>query len=237
MIYSYELFADAHDADAEGVLRPAPLLRYMQTAANLQLETYGPKSSELLENGRAFILSRIAIDFLSPVHSYDPLTVMTWPCESRGYSFQRCHKIENKGETVAQALSLWALMDIHAHRPLRVDAQPLNFTTEEAFLPKTPLRFTLPKEMTVIGTHTVSYSDTDRNRHMNNTRYLDMLTDALAPTDIIFTGVSIAYLHEAPFGTEVTILSAKENDKIYFKTLLPDGSVNVEACFHIQPKP
>ena len=42
--------------------------------------------------------------------------------------------------------------------------------------------------------------------------------------------MAISYLHEAPLGQTLKVYSSKEDDgAFYIRTLLSDGSVNVEA--------
>ena len=38
----------------------------------------------------------------------------------------------------------------------------------------------MPKSITEVGSYTVNYADTDQNRHMNNTKYLDWIYDLLS---------------------------------------------------------
>ena len=57
------------------------------------------------EKYRAFLVARIRMEFDEPIYAYQRLTAITYPCESRGYSFLRCYRLEKEGVTVGRAAS------------------------------------------------------------------------------------------------------------------------------------
>lgn len=227
---------DPHDTDFEETAKPAALLRYMQTAANIHFREIHPAHKHLHEDGRAFVLSRIAIDFCTPVHAYETVSAHTWTSDSHGYSFIRSYDIVRDDERIAVATSVWALIDIKTHMPLRTTELPGEFESEDAAAPTMPLRFSVPKDMPFLDRHRVTYSEVDINRHMNNTRYLDMLTNYIDMKKERVTGVSIAFLNEAPFGDVLTLTGASDNGEYRFRTLRSDGKVNIEACIRTEPR-
>jgi cysteinyl-tRNA synthetase len=64
---------DVHDVDFNGVCRLSSLMRYIQSAAQMQLTENGMSYDELRERGVAFILSKIRLEFYSAVYAYDKL--------------------------------------------------------------------------------------------------------------------------------------------------------------------
>lgn len=227
---------DPHDTDFEETAKPAALLRYMQTAANIHFREIDPAHKRLHESGRAFVLSRIAIDFHSPVKAYETVSARTWTSDSHGFSFIRSYDVLRGEERLAEATSVWALIDIKTHMPLRTTELPGEFENEDAATPVMPLRFSVPKDMPVLDTHRVVYSETDINRHMNNTRYLDMLTNCINMEKERPVGVSIAFLNEAPFGELLTLTGESCGGEYRFRTLRSDGKVNVEAFIRTKPR-
>ena len=95
----------------------------------------------------------------------------------------------------------------------------------------TRLRIPSDTEMKLVGEHTVAYQDCDLNHHLNNTHYPDLLIGFLPSMEgKRVVNMAISYLHEAPLGQTLKVYSSKEDDgAFYIRTLLPDGSVNVEA--------
>jgi len=230
MEFRTNLTTDIHDVDYNGVVRTSSLMKYIQSAAQTQLTLNGMSYDELKDMKRAFILSRIKMEFTESVRAYDNLTAVTYPCESRGYSFLRCYALEKNGRTIGRAVSIWALIDTETRSLVKVNDFELGLETHE---PHTLAlsRFTMPASVKEVGTYTVNYGDTDQNRHMNNTRYPDMYSNFLPLDGKRIKTMSINYQNEAPIGERLRIQRADGLDgyTYYFRTIREDGKVNTEA--------
>ena len=219
---------DVHDVDYNGVAKASSIMRYIQSAAELQLTENGMSYGELKRRERAFILSRIKLEILKPLYAYTPITAITFPCESRGYSFLRCYALECGGETVARAASVWALVDTQSRALVRVNDFELGLTT----LPPLDIgadTFRLPSTLVDVGGYGVHYGDVDQNRHMNNTKYPDMYSSFLPLESRMIRSISIKYLNEAVMGEKLRVERALEGDIYCFRTVRGDGKVNSEA--------
>jgi len=230
MKYKNELKVDIHDVDYNGVARLSSLMRYIQTAAQDQLTENGMSYDELRDKYRkAFMLSRIKIEFSESVRAYDRITAITYPCESRAYSFLRCYSVERNGITIGRAVSIWALVDVETHSLVKVNNFELGLETEEPHS-LSLTRFMLPSGIKEVGSYRVNYSDVDQNRHMNNTRYPDLYSNFLPLDKKRIKSISINYLKEAPAGATLRVFLAKgDNETYYFRTVLENGDVNSEA--------
>lgn len=230
MKFRSELIADIHDVDPNGIVRTSSLMKYIQSAAQTQLTLNGMSYDELKDMKRAFILSRIKMEFTEPVRAYEPLCAVTYPCDSRGYSFLRCYALEKGGRTIGRAVSMWALIDTETRALVKVNDFELGLQTHEPHSLALS-RFTIPSSMREIGTYTVNYGDTDQNRHMNNTRYPDMYSNFLPLDGKMIRTISINYLNEAPMGERLRVERADGIDgyTYYFRTVREDGKVNTEA--------
>ena len=216
--------------DADGVLRPAALLRYMQEAAANAMIADGPSYDELAERGLIFVISKITMSIYADIHANDTIEVETWATESTRASFNRAYRVLRDGMVVAEAASVWALLDTARRRLVRVGEVELGYREDEAADIEVPAKLHLPEEMNLLGEHRVSYSDIDRNHHMNNTNYLDLICDYVFRTEIgRISRVTVSYVSEAPFGEELKIYSATDDDTHYIRTVRSDGKVNIEA--------
>ena len=227
-IYQRPLEVDVHDVDINGIARTSALMRYIQSAAQYQLTDNGMSYDRLKSKKRAFILSRIKIEFTKEIRAYERLTAMTYPCESRGYSFLRCYKLERDGETVGRAASIWALIDTDTHALVKVNDFDLGLDTYTP-LDLSPGRIIMPKDMAEVGKYPVTYGMLDQNRHMNNTAYPDMYASFLPMDGYRISAITINYSNEAPMGDELTVLRGERDGAFFFKTLRGDGKVNTEA--------
>lgn len=229
MIYSRDIEVDVHDVDYNGVARTSALMRYIQTAAQYQLTENGMSVDELHGMKRAFLLSRITMEFTETIRAYDKLTALTFPCESHGFSFFRCYALEKEGRTVGRAVSAWALIDTDTRSLVRVNNFELGLTTHEPH-DLVLARFIVPKGLGMVGTYRVGYGVTDQNRHMNNTTYPDMYSSFLPLDGKRIQTISISYQSEAPYGEVLTVeRGIGENGTYYFRTRRENGSVNSEA--------
>ncbi len=234
MVYTEEYRINSHDCDLNNNARPSSVLRYMQETANLQMKNYGPSNDELREKGMAFILSKINISFYSSLHAFDNIRVETWAVESRGVSFNRCSRVYRGQDLVAEMVGVFALVDFVNNKFCKVADIQFGFDAEPNSLElDTPARFKIPDsaELGLIGEYLVGYSETDVNRHMNNTNYLDVYCNYLPDnknTRVI--SAVINYQTEAPLGSFVKIYRGRDDDgAYYFRTVREDGKVNSES--------
>ncbi len=220
---------DIHDVDFNGVLRASSALKYMQNAAQEQLNSKGHTYDELRRQNLAFILSKVKLEIYKPLCAFEPYTATTYPSESRGYSFLRCHALECDGEVVARAASVWALIDTESRALVKVSDFDLR-------LPLLPHNDILPDlirapldKLCDVGGFSVRYSDTDQNRHMNNTRYPDMYAEFLPLEHKMIRSLTIHYMNEAPVGENMRVLRAESDGIYYFRSIRSDGKINTEA--------
>lgn len=228
MEYRMNCEVDVHDVDYNGIAKTSSIMKYIQTAAQCQLTEGGMSYDNLKSNNRAFILSRLKLEVLRPLRAYAPLTAITYPCESRGYSFLRCYALESDGEIVARAISVWALIDTESHALVKVSDFDLGLPT----LPKNDLvlaAMKLPASLIDVGGYGVHYGDVDQNRHMNNTKYPDMYSSFLPLQGKMIRSITINYSNEAQMGDKLRVQRGEEDGVFYFRTVRGDGKVNSEA--------
>lgn len=235
MFYTECYEVSTHDTDPFGVVRPSALLAFMQETADHQMRDKKPSYMDLYNEGKAFLLSRIAVKIHAPLHAYDKIAVESWPVESRGATFNRCYRITRAGQLIAEGQAYWALVDVNTRKLLRTTDVDLSNYQHGPLHPVDGIRFRAPDDLPTVGTHTVAYHETDVNRHMNNTRYADLLLDHIPDHDgRTFAEFSIHYKTEAPQGESLTICrsepkAAQDGERLFFRTLCQDGRTNIEA--------
>ena len=237
MSFKFDMEVLAHDIDINCNARPTSIMRYMQETVDRNLLNCHPTYAELLEMGLSFVVSRTALEIDRPIKEYEKLTIETWATEGRSAAFPRSFIIKSGEETVAKALTVWALIDVNEHRLLKGSEFSVeNYGTGEAIELSTPTRFKLSPDITFTkcGEKKVMYSDIDRNLHMNNTKYFDMLFDYIQGKENLYLSSCIMnYIGEAPLDKIIEIFISEpicENDETvyYFKTEI-DGVANIQA--------
>lgn len=227
------------DVDSENICRPSAIFRILQEVSDRQMLEEKPSYRELFDRGMAFVLSRMTVLCLAPLHQYDRICAEVWPAEPMGVIFPRYYRLYRGDEVVAEAASQWALVDVndrHIIRSAEVDLS--GYTYGEPILPGA-LRFRLPKDgFENAGEHRVAYGDVDINRHMNNTAYPDMLMECMP--DCYGGAVKklcIHYVSEAPHGSVIRIERTApqisgETETCFFRTFIGERE-NIEAVVTI----
>lgn len=233
MKWSGEYIVNANDVDSNRVVSASHILRFMQDAANWQMEMSGLSYDELfLREGLAFVLAGIRVSMYAPIYSHQRITAESWPCPSRGMTFQRCYRILREGQIVAEASSAWALVGVKDKKLHRVSEMGDVYGAEPPLELDMPGRMKIPEEvhLALVGERTVEYADIDLNGHMNNTRYPDMLCGYLE--SMVGKRVISMVLHfqsEAPLGETLKVYHGEMDGTHYLRTIRANGTTNVEA--------
>ena len=233
--FSIPILVDVHEVDFNGVARTSSLMRYIQSAAQMQLNENGLSYNELYDNRhRAFLLSRITMEFYRAPREGEELVAETFPVSSRGFTFPRCYQLWRGEEIIGRAVSAWALIDTESRRLIKTG----DFNLPLPHLPALPMELShirLPSDLIAVGEYTVTYAQADQNQHMNNTRYPDMYAHFLPMKGHYIRRISISYRKEAPMGVTLTVFHKNEGARHYFRTLLPSGEINSEAELELCP--
>ena len=232
MKYSVEFHLISTDIAPNGGIRPGALLRYFQEAINLQMHDNPPSTEDLFDNGLAFILSRTTMKIYIPFKVYDKINVVTWANTSKGATFISSAQIFVNDELAADIITAWALVDFKNHKLVRVKDAVVGIGTLDE-LPDIPLpeKIRFPEgEMALVGEKHILYGDIDRNNHMNNTRYVDMICDFLPDVENkAVKSFTINYLTESKLGEVLDIYHTSDGEKDYFYASKKDGTHSVDV--------
>ena len=81
-----------------------------------------------------------------------------------------------------------------------------------------------------IGKKHIVYGDIDRNNHMNNTRYVDMICDFLPDVENnAVRSFTINYLTESRLGEKLVIYHTANGENDYFYAVKEDGTHSVDV--------
>ena len=222
----------AAETDINSVASPSAILRYMQDSSNSQMLAMKPTYEELFDKGLSFVLSKITVSMYGTLKAHDRFEGETWACPSKGVTFNRCYRITKDGNIIAEASSVWALIDVNRQKLCRVSDVELNYGEDEPLELDAPTRFRIPADasLTLVGERVVEYADCDLNGHMNNTRYPDILCSYICKMKGVRPSkMSINFVTEAPIGCSIKIYSGFYDDAYYVRTVRDDGKVNAEA--------
>ena len=228
-----QVVVNSHDCDENRVLRPTGLFRMVQEAAYFHTRSVGQDETDMRRAGKAYIVSTIGIDVKKPIMMNDRLEVRTWEANSSGVKYLRYYSILRDGEEVALGTCVCAMIDINTGKFIRVVDCGYDFSREgESRTPSLDSRAAIRGNLDYkyVGDFNVVYSYIDRNHHMNNTCYADMLYSAIPDCNKkAMSAIAISYLHQARLGDKLKLYVAESDGKYYVKSVLADGNVNAAA--------
>ena len=211
-----------HDGDHHGNAKPGALLRYGQQIATMHAEAAGLNDELYAATHTAYVLAKLALHIDRTPRVDETLTVTTRP--------ERCKRAVNKritffydaaGQQVAVLDSRWVLIDTDKRLILRKHPEAFNDCWAEDVPFELPMKMVkaAPEDCAPAGEYTATYSRCDMNGHMNNTRYVDILCDAL-PWNVWDEGevhdLKVYYHREVPRGASFALLQAQTGEKQYY---------------------
>jgi len=234
MVWSEYVRVNSHDCDKNRIVRPTGIFRMVQEAAFLQLRNMDQDETKMHEAGRAYIVSQLGIDVHKPLMMNDSVEIRTWENNSAGAKFMRYYAIFRGGEEIVSGECVCALVDITSGRLIRVrDSGYVIGDAGEGREASLDAHGAVRKELgyQFVRDFPVLYTFIDRNDHMNNTCYADMLYSAIPGAENKFlTAISITYLRPAKLGDALKLYVAEEDGTYYVKSTLPGGDICAVAA-------
>ena len=208
-IYSQNFAVTDNCVDCFGNLKLSTLLYFAQEVAGRHFDRIAMTYDQLAKKGMfwAIIRQRVAITRLPK--SGETIRVETWPMPNTRVAFPRhVAAYDENGSELFRCISLWVLMDVESRAMILPGKSGILLpgTTNGNELPSPA---SLPaKQLLNHRNRTVSFTDLDRNGHMNNTKYLDWIADLL-PSDFHRAHspqeFTVCYLSEAREGQELKL--------------------------------
>lgn len=214
--------------DATGNLKLTNFFSLFQEVASRNSDEIGIGKDKTTDNGIDWILSRVRVDFFDYIKHGETIEFYTYPSELKnGFIFCRNGGIRQNDKYLCQVSSMWALID---NKTRKLIIRPNLSYVKDSLEGEIPLP--LPEkiqtqECSLLYKRTMRYSDCDLNGHVNNTRYIEMVSDIFSLDFYrahFITRLDINYVNELHDGEEVSIFVS--NDKTYI-----EGRVNDKVSF------
>lgn len=238
MSTTIEARIESYEVQPNDNVRPSTLFRLFQKAAGNDLDGFGMTYDMLRENGIVFVLTKMTLKYFQNIRSYDIVRITTYPRMCRGVSFIRDFDVYVGDVRAAYASSTWVLLDIANRKLLRPNALDKVGTIQTDMsdlyeLPDKRIKFKA-EDMEKTDIRDVYYSQIDRNGHMNNTFYPDIVydyfPDAYKDDDIgkIFT---VYYTTEIMRGEKFDVYTQMGENEFAFLAKNPQSGKDIfTAC-------
>jgi acyl-ACP thioesterase len=217
---TYEIKNSVHyyEINIQRQASPMAVLNFFEETAVRQSEACGYGIGRLIDQGLIWILTNWSINMERYPGWMENVLVETRVCKfERFYAFREFKIRDEQNNILGTAVSRWIFYDLNRNRPVRV---PLEIA--EAFgvnhQKNEDIKFAgieIPDSYDPGMEFRVRLSDIDTNNHVNNTRYVEWMLEAVPfPIHQAFfpASLEVAYKKEAVYGEDVLSEVKQEPD-------------------------
>ena len=218
-LYAEEFVVMEHECDAACRMTPGAILRRSQQVATDQCTLLGLTEEVYRRTHTAFLLAKTAMELHAPIRVGERIRIETHPCAAQRAVYLRHTALYGPdGDVLCDIDSRWVLVDTETKRILRraPEELPMPFILQD--VPQ--LDHTLLKGAAAPdGVETATYTRCDKNRHLNNTFYADIVCDHVPLAQMTAqtpVRLAIVYHSEVPMGTNFTMLRAQTAENRWY---------------------
>lgn len=219
MSLEFETRIESYDVHPNNNARLSALFKLFQKVAGDDLDSVGLTYNYLRQKNIVFVLTKMNIKFFDNVKTYDNVKIITRPRGCKGASYIRDYDVYVDKKRVAYCTSHWAIINFESRKLLRPATIAADFNlkddnTDIVEIDDKKIRVNIDL-LQKADVRRVYYSLIDKNEHMNNTFYPDIVYD-YAPEDIKKTfkdkQIVIQYTTEIKCGEDMEIYSGMTDD-------------------------
>lgn len=223
----YNLVVPNRDVDIDKRLKLSALFAYFQDIACEHAGIIGPNTEALSETyGMAWILMRMRVEITRLPSINEEVTIATWPVGANVLFDRDYYLADADGNLIVKCASTWILMDLEKRELIK--KRPFDFSLSEfpqnRVLDVKPSKIKLPGEPIFQFEKKVSFSDIDYNRHLNNAKYLDYISDCIdldTHKNFDIKVIEVNYANEAKIDDNLTLY--KDTSKVAENIIYVEG--------------
>jgi len=230
-----------YETDEACLLKPASFMNYAQEIAGDSADNLGFGQNVLSPLNQAWVISRMKVQYLRHPRWKEDLKLISWHRGLDGLFYVRDYDLKDAdGNTVVRATSSWIIFDLATRNIVRSEiatcedsiCDDVVFSDAAEHRDTVCQKIRIPKdvEMKPAGSHTVKYSDIDKNGHTNNVMYTVWAMDCLDFDHLIAHPVKeqeINFNREAMVGETVELTSGCTAEGVWYV----EGTVGGQQSF------
>ncbi|MCI9031134.1 MAG: hypothetical protein HFK09_01250 [Clostridia bacterium] len=212
--HSSEITVALDELDFLERLKPAAALQYFQDLATVHADEIGIGFEEMSARNMLWVLSKLSVKYYRSPKVGEKITVTTFPRKpSMAYALRDYYVTDKDENVIMSGSSKWLVIDKDNHMIRR--CSPLFSYSDEVYFPNDPFENAnktvsdaRDTEMRLAMSDMVRLTDIDRNRHMNNARYGDMLLNVFTPEYLKTHEIErfdLNFLNELKFGDKYDV--------------------------------
>ena len=195
--------------DRYGRLKPSMILFLAQEVAGQHCNLLSVDYDTLAAKRMFWAVTRHRVQITRLPVRGETIRIETWPMPTTRVAYPRSViAYDQNGQECFRAISLWVLMDLDKRSMILPGKSGISVLGTLRGLELDSPNGLVSKELCCHRSRTVCFTDLDRNGHMNNTKYLDWISDLLPshfhenhqPREM-----TVCYLNEATEGQELIL--------------------------------
>lgn len=244
-IYKKKYRVDYGDADFYKKLKLSSLFNYLQDIASSHAENLGLGIVDLQDaRGVTWVLVKILVAvYRTPVLD-EEIVVETWPLAPKKLEFERDFIVRDlEGNILMKAISSWVIMDVEKREIRKTElfpARAIAYKSERA-IDRRFVKIKPEGELQPVYHKVIGYSDIDINGHLNNSKYIDYITDCFSIEKhgkYTVDTIQVSYISEAVAGDCISFykdVSALDSGVVYVEGVSEAGDKTYfKACITIK---
>lgn len=183
---------ESSQSDNKDKIHLAYIFSFFETIAGEHSQNVGFQYTDMRSKNQTWILNRIALDIKDLPNKYDNITVYTWQFKQSAVGFYREFLVFNENnEAIIAARSFWSIMDLNSrtiipsNEIVAIKENPFILPIKTTNAKLKSIKMALAEDENKISyKYLIGYSDLDANNHVNNTRYINMVINAVDFLDL-----------------------------------------------------
>ena len=229
--YEWDMTWKEDDIEEHGWIRGSSLLHAFETIASAHVDSLKLGFEQMIAQNHIWVMTKIKYVIYKKVKAGKTYHLGTYPRPKKAVTFYRDYYLwDEDGDVVAAATSQWCILNFETRRPERTDIEvPGPCIDREPFeTGVAKIRWTPEEGSRPAGRHLVTKADLDKNQHVNNCRYADMIDEVLG--DAAHREVNIHFARETMLGDEILLYTdademVDDEGIQHAAGTLPDGTV------------
>ena len=204
--YEWDMRWTEDDIEEHGWIRGSSLMHAFETIASAHVDSLDLGFEQMIAQNRIWVMTKIKYVIYKKAEAGVNYHLGTYPRPKKAITFYRDYYLwDQDGEVVAAATSQWCILNFETRRPERTDIEvPGPCIDHEPFekgIEK--IRWTPEEGSSLVGRHLVTEEDLDKNQHVNNCRYADMIDEVMGQS--AHREVNIHFAKETVLGDEILL--------------------------------
>ena len=179
-IYVQEFEITDNTVDCFGRLKTSMILYFVQEVAGKHFNHISMDYDALEKLGMIWAIIRQRVQITRLPLRGEKIRVETWPMPTTRVAYPRSVvAYDEAGNECFRSISIWVLMDVVNRNMILPGKSGISVPGTLRGMELAAPDSLAPKELCSSRQRTVSFTDLDRNGHMNNTKYMDWIDDLL----------------------------------------------------------